>query len=91
MLERMDQVFRGVGKMTSEIPAPSPEKKWCEPTERTRTKELLDLLYRSVQPHVVVTVASLLARLFFRFGLFFRWARSRLRMGCCDRTGGRLR
>src|SRR5580692_4803629 len=57
----------------------------------TRTKELLNLLYRSVRPDVVVTVNSLLTRFFFRFRFFFRWTRSRLRMSRCNRTGSRLR
>jgi hypothetical protein len=43
-------------EMTPEIAAPLPEKKWCEPKARTRTKELLDLLYRAVRSDVVVRV-----------------------------------
>ena len=54
MLERMDQVFRGVAEDDTADSTPvrhvAQQKKWCEPTERTRTKELIDLLYRSVQP-----------------------------------------
>ena len=37
------------------------------------------------------SVNSLLTRLSFRFGLFFCWTWSRLRMSCCDRMGSRLR
>src|ERR1700683_179437 len=61
-----------------------------ECTEWTRTQSVSRLSYRPQRSDVVVTVNSLLTRLLFRFGLFFRWS-SRLRVSGCDRTGSRLR